>query len=712
MIISPAEFDEGVFRRIKLQPRKGRRGPRAKKQESHKYKDVICAFDIETSKLPWGSHQIGKGVEKQDYIAFMYIWQFQVGKGITVMGRTWEEFTELLHRIAGALTGEERIVIYVHNLSFEWSFLHDERVLGPDIDNDTVFCLKPRRVCKFLACNHRLEFRCSYIHSNMGLDAFTRKMQVEHQKLSGEEFDYAKIRYPWTALTERELEYCANDVIGLVEALEVEMRVDGDDLYSIPLTSTGYVRRDIKKALQPRREYIDKLIPAIDTYKMLRDAFRGGDTHASRFYAGKTIPGPVRSVDRSSSYPDVQCNLRFPVSEFFRPQKGQEHDLAAMSDKIAHDRAVIMRITFSGLRLRNERRSSVPYLALAKCRHVVNEAMDNGRILSADYLETTMTDIDYRIVLEEYEFTDCHLLEWQYARYGPLPQEMRDVVLEYYRRKTELKGVEGQEIYYEKSKNKLNGIFGCSSQDPVTMTIHYDGNGEYSEGATIDGEFVPGSRDELEEILLDQARPVMPYQWGVWTTALARYELRKLIWTCGSKFIYADTDSCYFAGEVDFAAYNAEKMELSKKNGAYAADPAGVMHYMGMVEEDSKKGPYREFKTLGAKKYAYRDKAGDLHITISGVVKDEGARELERAGGLKAFRPGFTFRDAGGADVIYQDEPIGDIQVDGHTLYVGTGAVIVDSTYRLSLGEDYAALLQTLIEDWEIGIIREKTLDK
>ena len=94
------------------------------------------------------------------------------------------------------------------------------------------------------------------------------------------------------------------------------------------------------------------------------------------------------------------------------------------------------------------------------------------------------------------------------------------------------------------------------------------------------------------------------------------------------------------------------------------------------------------------------------------MVKDEGARELERAGGLKAFRPGFTFRDAGGADVIYQDEPIGDIQVDGHTLYVGTGAVIVDSTYRLSLGEDYAALLQTLIEDWEIGIIREKTLDK
>ena len=171
----------------------------------------------------------------------MYIWQFQVGTGITIIGRYWDEFVVLLELIAGALGPDERIVVYDHNLSYEWSFLHDMKVLGPYVDDESVFCLKPRKVCKFLCFDNKIEFRCSYIHSNMGLDDFTKKMQVKHQKLSGEEFDYSKTRYPWTELSDRELEYAANDVIGLVEAIQKEMEVDHDDLYSIPLTSTGYV---------------------------------------------------------------------------------------------------------------------------------------------------------------------------------------------------------------------------------------------------------------------------------------------------------------------------------------------------------------------------------------------------------------------------------------------------------------------------------------
>lgn len=241
MIIRPEEFDAEMLRSIPLQKRKGRPGARAKKPQIHRYKDLICAFDIETTKISRGQYEIAKGVKREDYISFMYIWQFQIGAGITIMDRTWDEFVDLLKRIAAALEDQERIVVFVHNLSFEWSFLHDMNVLGPLVNEESVFCIKPRKVCKFLCCQDRIEFRCSYIHSNMGLDAFTRKMQVKHQKLSGEEFDYSKIRYPWTELTKRELEYCANDVIGLVEAIQKECEVDGDDLYSIPLTSTGYV---------------------------------------------------------------------------------------------------------------------------------------------------------------------------------------------------------------------------------------------------------------------------------------------------------------------------------------------------------------------------------------------------------------------------------------------------------------------------------------
>lgn len=153
-------------------------------------------------------------------------------------------------------------------------------------------------------------------------------------------------------------------------------------------------------------------------------------------------------------------------------------------------------------------------------------------------------------------------------------------------------------------------------------------------------------------------------------------------------------------------------MAASVKNKACATDPAGIIHYMGIVEEDLKKGPYLEFKTLGAKKYAYRDKKGELHITISGVVKDEGGQELERAGGLKALEPGFVFRDAGGVDVIYQDDPPGVLELDGRQLYVGTGAVLVDSTYSVSLGKTYAEVLRDLAENDLMDIFRAVTEGK
>lgn len=707
MIISPQVLDPALFKNIEIQPRKGRPGSRAKRQENFRYKNIVCAFDIETSKIPQDSVILKDGgIVNRDYIAFMYVWQFQIGLGITVLGRTWDEFVYMLRSIAYTLEDEERIVIYVHNLSYEFSYLRDMAVLGKDIDEESVFCLKARKVCKFLCMSGKIEFRCSYIHSNMSLAEWTKKLQVKHQKLSGE-LDYTKVRYPWTPLDPvHEIPYCVNDVQGLVECIYAEMERDGDNLYSIPLTSTGYVRRDLRKALSNKSEWIQRICPALDTYDLIKEAMRGGDTHANRFMTGKILPGPVRSFDRSSSYPDVQLNDRFPVSEFFNP-KATECSWDDMHKKIRQDRAVLARISAKNLRLRDPWNPN-PYIPLDKCRNVLSPVVDNGRIMEAEYLEITVTDIDLYIIEHDY-IAEFDVIEWQYARYGNLPEEMKEVIRSYYKGKTELKNVPEKTVQYEKSKNLLNGIFGCSCMDPIRLTIAYR-KGEYHEGATVDGEFMEGELEELKEILIDQARPVMPYQWGCWTTALARLRLRELIWLCGPRYIYCDTDSVYYTAmetdrlgpQPDFSEYNKARKEASTKNRAFATDPAGIVHYMGMVEEDEKNGPYKEFKTLGAKKYAYRDKNDKLHITISGVVKSDGADELEEAGGLKALDPGdidregFVFRKAGGTGIIYQDEPVGECLFEGHELYVGTGAVIVDTTYTVSYGKDYRKLIEQI----------------
>lgn len=74
----------------------------------------------------------------------------------------------------------------------------------------------------------------------MSLARFCQAMNIEDKKLSGQEFDYTKKRYPWTPLTDDEIAYCKTDVISVVECIKKEMEKDGDNLITIPLTSTGY----------------------------------------------------------------------------------------------------------------------------------------------------------------------------------------------------------------------------------------------------------------------------------------------------------------------------------------------------------------------------------------------------------------------------------------------------------------------------------------
>lgn len=610
----------------------------------------------------------------------MYIWQWQIGKDITVIGRTWEEFLDVVNRMKDVLEGDY-IVVYVHNLSYEFQFLRGIYSFG----QDEVFAVKSRKVlrCFMLDC---LEFRCSYLHSNMNLDTYLSKFGVEHKKLT---LDYNKKRYPWTELTDDELAYCVNDVKGLVEALTVEMAHDGDTLYTIPLTSTGYVRRDAKKAMRKvARGYIVEQLPDYETYKMLREAFRGGNTHANRWYSCRTIHN-VNSADRSSSYPDVMLNCNFPISKFY---KLGERDYKYVLDLLKQKgKACLFRCAFTGIKLRRDD-WGCPYLALGKCRKVTTAALDNGRILSADYLETTLTDVDLRIVLKEYTFEDVVFRDVAYARYGRLPLELRKTIINYYRLKTELKGVEGQELLYLKSKNKLNSLYGMCAQDPVKQDILY-----------ILGQFM--EQNENPETILENnnKRAFLTYAWGVWVTAWARLRLEEGLELAhgdindpkAPQFIYCDTDSVKYTGNINWSNYNNNRKVESKSSNAFATDPFGETHYMGVFEMEHS---MVDFRTMGAKKYVSRETYNSpLTLTVAGVNKKKGAEELAKAGGIDSFVEGFTFRDAGGLEAVYNDSPeFAYYEVEGRKIQITSNVYLKPSTYTLGLSADYARLLTTL----------------
>lgn len=626
------------------------------------YNKQLCAFDIETTALP----EIEQSV--------MYIWQFAIEDYI-IIGRTWEQFRTLVEWLR-ALSGGRKTVVYVHNLSYEIQFLSGIF----HFDDGNIFAMDSRKVLK--ATLNNLEFRCSYLLTNLGLSAFTKRYGVQHQKLSGVEFDYSKIRYWDTPLTDAEIAYCVNDVAGLVEALHKLMELNRDNLYTIPLTSTGFVRRICKNAMRAEHQQIINAYPDYEVFKLLRKAFRGGNTHCNRFFADEVISGPVYSMDITSSYPFQQVCKDFPVYPFEQVRSG---DIFYIDKLIERGKAVLLHVALSDIELRNPF-YPVPYIPFDKCIGCRNPKIDNGRILNADYLELVLTDIDWQIIVSQYKFKARLIVAYR-SDYGPLPDGLVESNKEFYRNKTTLKGVSGQELYYMKNKELLNSIYGMSVQSPVKRNLLFN------DCSVIPNLYIEDNSLTDEEILQhSKKRAFTLYQFGVWTTAHARRSLEDGINIVGENLLYCDTDSCKFIGKRDFSKYNAAVQELSARKGLVAADKNGVLHYGGVYEPD---GIYRAFISQGAKKYAYEDENGEIHITVSGVAKKPGAAALKAAGGLDAFRAGFVFHNCGKTESVYNDMAFGAYHTkDGHVLDITRNVYIRDQDYTLGRSDEYDSVIQ------------------
>ena len=625
----------------------------------------------------------------------MYVWQFAIDTDCVIIGRSWDDYRTFISLLEATMTEDERLVVYVHNLSYEINWL--SAVFN--FENEDVFCTGPHKVLRAITGN--IEYRCSMLHSNMSLAKWTENLDVKHKKLSGEEYDYNIVRYPWTDLKQEELHYQINDVLGVVECIKTELFRDNDNLYTIPLTSTGYVRRNVKRAMRPVSHRLNyQLHLEEDVYLMLKKAFRGGDTHANRFYVNRILHN-VKSYDRSSSYPDVMINGLFPCTKFTEIPYITTLE-AAIEDIVIRERACLADIAIYNYS-QKDRYNGFPYLSLSKCRNIKGSVIDNGRVLEADYLETTVTEIDLEIIIHEMsEEGYIKILRYFTARKARLPEPLRNEIMQYYKGKTELKGIEGKEYFYMKSKNLLNSIYGLTVQDPCKDVLLFaDCQFEYENLS------VQAMLDKYYEQVF------LYYAYGIWVTALARLELRRALWVAGHQAVYCDTDSVKYIGEVDFTDLNKRLLNKSIKNSAFALDRKGNKRYMGVFELD---GTYKRFATLGAKKYVYEDDTG-LHITIAGVNKKKGAEELQKAGGIERFLlpvedplgngayqytdKGFTFREAGGHELIYNpDKTYGFTEIEGHKLEVIRNVVIKDSTYQLGVARDYKIILEGIVENY------------
>lgn len=668
------------------------------KNKRLKYFNVPCGFDIETTSF---SSQLEKG---EDYRAIMYEWTFGIF-GVILIGRTWEEFEWMINELAKELNlnNEKRLLVYVHNLSFEfqWMRLH--------FNWEKVFAIDNRKPIYALT-DKGIEFRCSYLLSGYSLENLAKNLtEYDLNKKTGD-LNYNLTRHSATPLTEKEITYCVFDVKIVMAYIQTEIEKNHGIAY-IPLTKTGYVRRFVKNECFKNpdyRKFINGLTLEVEEYQQLKRAFQGGFTHCNPFFAGKVVEN-VSSFDFTSSYPAVMLSEQFPIS------KGEKIVIKDKRDLLKNFKSYccLFDIEFDELESKVFYDS---YISESRCTHKSCVVSNNGRIVSAKHIRTTITEQDYLIILKFYTWKKARIYNFRRYKKGYLPKEFINAILTLYEKKTTLKDVETKIAEYLVSKEMLNSCYGMCVTDIVRVEYQYAGNIWYDNSETLD------YQKEIDKYNNNKGR-FLYFCWGVWVTAFARKNLFSGIVEFNEDYIYSDTDSIKVRNMEKHKNYIERYNKAIIEKIYKTLDLYNIPHERATpltVEGEIKplgvwdyEGTYYRFKSLGAKRYMVENKKG-INITVSGLNKKtvvpyicrgwyyDVKTKKEHNSPFDKFTDGLYVPSGytGKMTHRYIDDPKTGVIVD----YMGNSYAynerssihLENSDYSLSLSREYSDFLRTL----------------
>lgn len=645
------------------------------------YDDNIYTLDFEVSSIfsngcihkSFDVLEPSEHYQELEKYGIVYIWQFSVNETV-VYGRTLDELKQWFDILRLHTFG--RLIIYIHNLSYEFQFLRNI------ITDFQIFARKPRHPMKATTEEYNFEFRCSLMLTNMSLAKLPKAMGLDVEKKTGQ-LDYLKLRLPCTPLTDLELEYCEYDCIVLYKAL-LKYKQDYTNMYNIPLTQTGKLRRVVKKMYNGNTSYYKRLsniLPTTyDEFNTLCLAYSGGYTHANALFTRQFLYD-VYSMDITSSYPTVMVSELFPMSKFVKTRISR---LEQLDDKNAY----ILDITFTNL----QACCSCTYLSKSKALKLFDCIEDNGHVIMADMARYMLTDIDMKIVQQCYKF-EYTLNAVYVAHKERLDTAFVKYILQLYVEKTQFKGLPELADLYMRSKEYINAMYGMCVTNTIRDEVQF--NNEWS--------VKPLTVEDAENKLIrltQRRRTFLNYSWGVWITAYARYNLWSVMLKMPDDVVYTDTDSIKYVNSDNqkyFDEYNKSITQKLIKAADYhlidhkllnPVDTKGISHPLGVYDYE---GKYDRFVTLGAKKYC-TEKEGKTEITISGVSKEIGATAIK---GIEDFKEGLTFdyEHSGRLIVTYNDEQPELTLTDylGNVFHVKQryGINMMPTTYTLGISTSY-----------------------
>ena len=175
----------------------------------------IYTFDTETSSfysrdgVKWEYLEPNTDITEYPYkMGLVYLWTFSIDD-VVYYGREINDFAIFLNRLN--ILNPYKKIIYVHNLGYDFQFSRNV------LKFDDVFSRMPHKPIYARVNQFNIEFRCSYMLTNMSLEKSAREYGNRPKLVGG--LDYNKARTPLTPLTQRELDYAEYDNLSLYDII-------------------------------------------------------------------------------------------------------------------------------------------------------------------------------------------------------------------------------------------------------------------------------------------------------------------------------------------------------------------------------------------------------------------------------------------------------------------------------------------------------------
>lgn len=645
---------------------------------------------------------------------------------------TWLKSLYKKYRLYPSAKFNKKLLCYIHNASYDLSYLLPYLYQLPDCNNKKEGIIEgPNKILSFIRGS--FEFRCSYRLSGKSLEKWSKDLNVEHQKQVGL-YDYDKIIYQDSELTEDEDKYDKYDVFSMYECLQKQYSLYSDYTFSVPYTSTGYIRRTLRRSCRNDKYYRQKYFKAnrlnSDLYTCCLKSYAGGITHNNRFYknilikVGKTYKynenktvkvNKIKHRDFKSHYPSqMTCNVfGLGVPQLI-------YDSVSMPFNLTIDHVLSwfpQYTSFCVIRMYEAKLKdfniSIPFMQYSKCdeSHFDLTMLDNGRILKASGCWIMNLDNLTLAILNEQYNLDYEILQVYRMKNEKLPKCVTDVVDYYFKGKTDKKAkVHELENLYGKTDPKtfeamidlqclkagLNGLYGCFAMNPLQTKTTVNEAMEFKVVCAYK------TKEEIEEGLDDFYKGknnFLNFATGCLVTAWARFELYQFIKAIGyEKVLYVDTDSCFYIADEETEKAIEELNKEKRKTAHYVELDSGEKEY---YDEFTEEPECLAFKGLHSKCYGVVTDKG-LEVTIAGVPArtligfDEDhkpiyyTREQELAGNekdpykaLNKLKDGFEFKINAGVSALYvgatgyRTPRVPTIlNIDGHEIHTAGGCVI------------------------------------